>query len=396
MMWRSRRRIVNGRVVDTSHALDEQNIISQCCVSWHRVLFVLGVGSLFILTNPAKSSVDGVYKDDMGQQQRQQQQQQEYPFDLAEWMTRTLSSMFVSRPQNNTTNYLFFSVQSSYQALSVYILGGSWDCRYDDLEFGDLCQFLTPHLAQGEKAILWDPQDPVHTAHRMLGWMLVGSAILHFCSTRRRTYFLFLWDNPILRAIFGSVFDRPHLIYDLGHLNWIVYPALQELYAIVPQLKSNSSILKTTTLLGKEDWKWEFAVWVGLLVFGIGGGSNYLTSLLIFGNDDEEYQYGFSTIVAACMAYQQRIHSTLYGNPSIIVGSFDGILTLHMTDLYWAECIGRFLISSSSRRRTGQYRRSLAQGVAWILAGVLGSAMAKYQLENLYIWGGVLQFLGWV
>jgi hypothetical protein len=342
-------RIVDGRIERGSSYWPL--VPSLQYLSWQRVLFLMVVAGIFVLTNP----------------ENQGMLQPPTPVEPTSWAL-SWSSLFRDQELSKPTNYLFFSVKETRQALMFMFLQESWACRYDDIEIGFVCEFLTPHLSHG-KPVLWDERDPVHTAHRSICWALILAATVSFCFTspfsRGR-----LLDNPFIDSLF-SVFYRPHLLYDLLHANVVVYPALRELYHILPQLRADA-FFSTGSL------DMDYALSVILLVMVIGGGANYASSLILA--NDDTCNHGFSSVVAASMAYTQRL-SMIGAPPLLRIGD----MRLTTTDLYWAE-LGLLLLQAN--------RRSISTMIAWIVAGLLGSALAKYQLGNIVVFGGIYKFLG--
>ena len=366
-------RIVDGRIErGRSHWRDVIRSLFEE-LSWQRVLFLMVVAGAFILSNPANYPLGKFL-------------QVTHPAvvvgpRITSWWAKSFSSLLFREKESSrmVTNYLFFSVQETHHALVFMFLQDSWPCRYDDIEIGFLCDFLTPHLSHGKPVLVsWDGEeimDPAHTAHRSICWALILSAAISFCFTSNHSSSPFLlggrvWNNPFLDSV-CSIFYRPHLLYDLLHANVVVYPALLEMYRILPQLRAGA-FLST----GRPDV--DYALSVILLVIVIGGGANYISSVLILGNKDKIY--GFSSVVAASMAYTQRI--SVIGAPLLLRL---GDIRLTTTDLYWAE-LGLLLLKAN--------RRSLSTMIAWLVAGLLGSALAKYHLENLAVLGGFYKFFG--
>lgn len=320
---------------------------------WNRVLFLLGVAALFIVTNPANSHL---LENDTT------------PSYSQPTMMSYFSSLIWGQDEQGITNYLFFSVKDSYDALVFMALRESWACRYDDMDIGFVCDLLRPVLNHG-KPVLWDESDPVHTAHRMLCWLLIFSAAASFCCPN--PYDGRLFDNPFFDSLF-SVFYRPHLLSDLFHESLTVYPALVELHNILPRLRSDS-------MWSTGDANLDFAVAVMLFVLGIGGGSNFIASQILPKNSPHCIT-GFSPVVAASMAYCHRIR--VLG--PLVLFRLD-VLSVNTSDLYWTELALIFLRGT---------RNTFPTMVAWLVAGLLGTALAKYQLENLVIWGGFYKLFG--
>jgi hypothetical protein len=120
----------------------------------------------------------------------------------------------------------------------------------------------------------------------------------------------------------------------------------------------------------------DFGLAVLLLVLGIGGGSNWIASQIVA----KSSAYGFASVVAASIAYCQRI--AVLGSPILL--RLEGFC-FTTADLYWAELIMVFLRGT---------RRSFSVMVTWLVAGLLGSALAKYHVENIAVWGGIYKFFG--
>ena len=365
-------RIIDGRIERGRSQWHDVVRSSFEDLSWQRVLFLMVVAGTFIFTNPANYPLGKFL-------------QVTHPMVVGprttSWWAKSFSSLLFREKESSrmVTNYLFFSVQETHHALVFMFLQDSWACRYDDIEVGFLCDFLTPQLSHGKPVLVrWDGEgimDPVHTAHRSICWALMLSAAISFCFTTNRSSSSLseggrLWNNPFLDIV-CSIFYRPHLLYDLLHANVVVYPALLEMHRILPQLRTGAFFST-----GRSDV--DYALSVILLVVVIGGGANYISSVLILGNKDK--LYGFSSVVAASMAYTQRI--SLMGAPLLLRL---GDIRLTTTDLYWAE-LGMLLLKAN--------RRSLSTMTAWIVAGILGSALAKYHLENLAGLGGLYKFFG--
>lgn len=319
-------------------------------LSWQRVIFLLVVAGIFILTNPENQGALPPVA----------------PIETTSSWIKSFASLFRDRDvSSRVTNYLFFSIKETYGALVFMFLGDSWACRYDDIEIGFICDFLTSHLSHG-KPVLWDERDLVHTAHRSICWALIVSAACSFCFVSPFSGGR-LFDNPFIDSFF-SVFYRPHLLYDLLHANVVVYPALREMHFILPQLRAGAFISFGSLQL-------DYALSVIFLVMIIGGGANYISSQILA---KEECNYGFSSVVAASIAYTQRL--SMLDAPLLLRM---GDIRMTTTDLYWAElCL--FVLKAN--------RRSISTLIAWLVAGLLGSALAKYQLENIAVLGGFFKF----
>lgn len=112
---------------------------------------------------------------------------------------------------------------------------------------------------------------------------------------------------------------------------------------------------------------------------GIGGGSNWIAAQLLA---REDCIAGFSTVVAASLAYCHR--TEVISAPLFYF--FEGLREVSAADIFWAELVILLLRGS---------RNSFALATGWLIGGFLGSALAKYHLENIVVWGGILKFLGW-
>lgn len=312
-------------------------------LSWQRVVVLTAASGILIATNPIN---------------RHFMEQVREP-------TVTSWSSFFWNQERGITNYLFFAVDETYTALVFLLLGESWSCRFDDVEIGYFCDVLAPILTHG-KPLLWDETDLPYTAHRILCWILVLSAAVSFCFPGAPPGRLL--DNSILDSLL-SVFYRPHLLLDLFHANVAVYPALVELHRILPRLRAGS-------IWSTGNAQMDFFLAVIILVLGIGGGANWVASQIVA----KQPIYGFASVVAASMAYCQRI--ALLGSP-ILFRYEDLFFTT--ADLYWAELVALFLRGT---------RRSFSVVITWLVAALLGSALAKYHVENIAVWGGIYKFFG--
>jgi hypothetical protein len=221
------------------------------------------------------------------------------------------------------------------------------------------------------KPFFWSSKDMdiAYTTHRLLCYMLMLSCLHGFCCPNAppRRFFA----NPIADGILASIFYAPHnLLHDLLYENLCVYPALVEMRTIIPKLNRGS-------FLCTGDKNFDYIVTVFLLVFVIGGGSNVLAAQI---DGQRPYMTGFSPVAAAALAYLHRIniiHSTL------VMTIFGFGITA--SRLYWTN-IGWIVIA---------YPNSwFPRLMAWLMAGVAGSLLAKYHLENMIVWGDVPKFFG--
>lgn len=343
--------IVNGRIErGGGKSLFGVRTQSLQFFSWGRFLFLVVAVGILVATNPANL--------------QHFQHKKDLPPRKSSF---TINSIFGSYEQP-TTNYLFFSVKETSQALIFKFLGESWQCRYDDSEIGSFCMFLTDTMSHG-KPLLWDPSDAVHTAHRIICYSLIVSAAVAFCFPNAPSGRLF--DNPFIDCLF-SVFYQPNLLYDIVHANLTLYPTLSEMNRILPHLRPGST-------WSKGDADVDFALWTMLFVMGIGGASNWVAAQVL---GRENSVAGFSTVVAASLAYCHR--TEVFTAPWFFL--FEGLRTISAADVFWVELVLLLLRGS---------RNSFSLATAWVIGGFLGSALAKYHLENIVVWGGILKFLGW-
>jgi hypothetical protein len=218
-------------------------------------------------------------------------------------------------------------------------------------------------MAHG-KPLVWDPSDQAHTAHRIICGLLILSVMASFCFPNSPR--LFFFGNPYLDGLF-SVFYRPNLLLDLLHANMSVYPALLKMSRILPELKKDS------LLFSSSNHDLDFVLYILLLVIIIGGGCNIVASRVT-----DRSCFGFNTTVAASLAYLHRI--SIYQNPVLC-----HIMGQPVTALggYWSTL-------ALSVMRNENWFTFL---VAWLLAGLFGSGLAKYHLENMWL-GDVFKFFG--
>jgi hypothetical protein len=220
-----------------------------------------------------------------------------------------------------------------------------------------------------QKPLFWSPEDMAYTTHRLLCYVLILSCLYGFCfpsAPPRRVF-----ANPIANGVLASIFDAPHnLLHDLIYENLCVYPALAEMSTIVHKLNRGS-------FLSSGDENFDYAMAVFLLVFVIGGGSNVLASQI---EGQRSYITGFSPVVAGALAYYQRIHTM---RRTILMTIFGCDMTA--SRLYWTN-IGWIVLS---------YPKSwFPRLMAWLMAGLAGSLLAKYHLQNVVVWFDVLKFFG--
>lgn len=220
-----------------------------------------------------------------------------------------------------------------------------------------------------QKPLWGDVDDLPFTTHRMLCWILILSTVFGFCcqtAPPRR-----IVQNSIIDGILFSVFYQPHnLLHDLLYETLCVYPALVEINKIIPRLSSGS-------ILSTGDNTFDFMIAVFLLVCIIGGGSNVLATRI---DGQRTYVTGFAPVIAASLAYYHRINVVR----NAVLMNFVG-LDMTAMRMYWTH-IAYAIIAHPN----GWYPRV----VAWLAAGLGGSLLAKYHLENIAVWGDVLKFFG--
>jgi hypothetical protein len=139
---------------------------------------------------------------------------------------------------------------------------------------------------------------------------------------------------------------------------------------IIPKLNRRSFLCTGDEMI-------DYAMAVFFLVFVIGGGSNVLASQI---DGQRSSITGFSPVVAAALAYYQRIHVM---RNTILMTIFGYDMTA--SRLYWTN-IGWIILTYPS----SWFPRLLG----WLMAGLAGSLLAKYHLENMVVWGDLLKFFG--
>jgi hypothetical protein len=149
-----------------------------------------------------------------------------------------------------------------------------------------------------------------------------------------------------------------------------MYPALVEIAKIVPRLSSGS-------ILVTGDSSFDFAIAVFLLIFVIGGGSNVLASRV---DGQRTHVTGFAPVVAASLGYYHRINVVRSTILMTMYGVDMTAIRIYWTSIAWII----FAYPSAWWPRL----------VAWLAAGLGGTLLAKYHLENVAVWGDVLKFFG--
>lgn len=199
--------------------------------------------------------------------------------------------------------------------------------------------------------------------------ILLLSSLYSFCCPTAPPRRMF--SNPAADGFLASIFYPPHnLLHDLIYQTVCVYPALVEMASITPKLNRGS-------ILCTGDETADFAIAVCLLLFVCGGGANVLASRI---DGQGTYVTGFSPVVAASLAYYQRISVV---RNTILMTMLGCDLTAGR--LYWSS-IGWIIFSYPN----AWFPRLMA----WLTAGLAGSFLAKYHLENMAVWGDVLKFFG--
>lgn len=267
------------------------------------------------------------------------------------------------------TNYGLFALEESFDSMILHGLLQSWTCSFNDNAIGEICDRLAANLCH-QKPLIWDKSDRVYTAHRVICYLLIFSAIYFFCCPQCTRLLLpkrldDLVTHTKLDSL-ASIFYRPHLVRDLSYANFIVHPTLTELNRVIPRLNSNS-IFST----GSIDV--DFFLGVFILVAIIGGGSNLLASKI----DNRHAVYGFSPVCAACLAYWQRI---ILIRQRFLFSFGDQQITA--AGMYWTNAA--FIVFQNQ----DWYPRL----IAWIVAGCAGTLLAKYHLENMTYFGDLMGF----
>jgi hypothetical protein len=220
-----------------------------------------------------------------------------------------------------------------------------------------------------QKPLLWCPEDMAYTTHRLLCYMLIISSLYGFCCRSAPPTRVFA--NPIADGFLASIFCAPrNLIHDLIFENLCVHPALEEMNRIVPKLDRGSFFCT-------GDVNIDYAIAVVLLVLVIGGGSNLLASQI---DGQRSRITGFSPVVAGALAYYQRIN--VIRRPVLMT-----IFGCNMTAsrLYWTNICWNVL----------EYPKSwFPHLMALLMAGLSGSLLANYHLENIVVWGDLMKFFG--
>ena len=255
-----------------------------------------------------------------------------------------------------------------------------------------------------QKPFLYDEYDLVHTIHRLICLMLILSAMYFFCCpARRRMTPWWAYTNNRIKSIFGwtvcSIFyntdDPISLMMNLLYMNTCVYPTLIELYRVIPRVTGSTN---SASLFSFGNTDLDYIVAVGFIIFGIGGGTNYITSKLMTGGSRRRisqwnshtsstyysYYYGFNTVVATSLAYFQQV--TQKRPVRIYLFYFlDQPLTARM--IFWT-CLVLTLLSASDVNW-------LPSVIAWSIAGCAGSILGQYHVNNQIWWGGVVDYFRW-
>jgi hypothetical protein len=222
-----------------------------------------------------------------------------------------------------------------------------------------------------QRSFLWDRKDRAHTAHRIICFTLIASALVSFCFPGAPPLTAFFYNNPIVGG-FLSIFYRPNL-RDLIYTNSCIYPALVEINRIVPRLDKGSVLF---SFGGDVDL--DFALAVAILIFVIGGGCNMAASRLT-----KRTVYGLNSTIGASLAYYQQ--ATLYRPViAILFRVYDQPITA--SGAYWTM-LGLMVVTSENRDWFPGF-------VAWLLAGLMGSCYSRYHLESQMWWGDLFHFMG--
>ena len=191
----------------------------------------------------------------------------------------------------------------------------------------------------------------------------------------------FNFDNPYLDGFFVSVFYRPNIVFDLLRANTSLYPALVEMQVVISKLRKGS-------VLSTGNKTYDYCIAVLLLVFLVGGGSNLVASKWTT-TQPRIKVYGFSSVIAASLAYLQRL------NPAGTTVLFFPFLDRPVTAIgaYWCGAAILMLGNSNNYNRRGEWFPPLLN---WLAAGFGGSLLAKYHVENTMIFGDLFGYFGWL
>lgn len=212
------------------------------------------------------------------------------------------------------------------------------------------------------KPLIWDITDRVYTSRRLLSMALILSALFFFVCPD---------CNPGFHPVF-SIFYRPNLILDLIHVQILITPALEGMSAVLRTLRSGS-IFST----GHGDW--DFVLSSVLLIGVIGNGANALANR-VCGRGNAS---GFGSVCAACLTYSGRLDGPLLWMFEKRQVTKEG--------LFWAYAALLLVYETRTRNPKSRYPRL----VAWLVAGLAGSLLAKYHMEDIFLVGGLFKFFAW-
>ncbi|KAG7363515.1 hypothetical protein IV203_026876 [Nitzschia inconspicua] len=311
-------------------------------IEWKRVACVMLPFLILLVTNPANQQA---WRDYISPSTKK-----------SKWLAPRL------------TNFGIFSLEEKIEGVVISGLQHHVMCPFKSPRFGSTCEVLADKLCH-QKPLLWDTTDKAYTTHRLLCWVLILSSLYGFCCPKAppRRFFA----HPVADGLLASVFYTPqYLLHDLANETFCVYPTLVEMNSILPKL-NRSSILCT------GDETVDFMISVGIMIFLFGGGSNVIASRI---DRQGSYITGFFPVIAAALGYYQRINVI---RTSILMNFFGCDLTA--TRLYWSS-IGWIILTNPNSW--------FPRLIAWLTAGLAGSFLAKYHLENIAGWGDVWRFFG--
>lgn len=268
------------------------------------------------------------------------------------------------------TNFAFFSVRERRTSLDFFILGQKCTCKIDDNVMGRICKALKLHVTH-QQPLLWDPNDQVYSAHRILVWTMFFLLLISLsCRNPTKIYLQWLllpfsFLMPSTNAPIESFLEA------VVEMWFFVYPAWLEMSDLV-RMQSKKSLFR---MCGRDDSCNFWFSFVCLLSFAS------LINMLVL--TQYRIHLGYQTVVATALGY--------------IRGATDGVF-FQITDQFSLDPIA---VTWVLLLRALVGRRSLATMTAWFVANAVGFSMGRYQYEHIHIfvmarsfWNGLEQMLG--
>lgn len=279
------------------------------------------------------------------------------------------------------TNYGFFSVLEygdritlsvATLPLNCYFRGARRRVSEEDAQTPppvDFCTTLRDQLAH-QKPLIWDPEDPVHTIHRLFITLLLLATFVALCRPANRSWST---GSPWLDPFVSIIVHNPRqplfgLLWCLVQANFLLHPIWQTVCRVAP-LQDNESWLK----LFPEDYAFANILLTILAIFlatgAVNAAGHYWTGL---------YLLRFEGFMGAALGYYRAILGGAPPGYSLALLQQGTSLSFLPPSVSVNAVTWTFLIACATQQ-------SPIVAAAFFGANVAGAQLGQYQFQHLGI-----------